>query len=140
MWHKYKYGVTPITPYHNHNHLSRRRSCLKVFIPLSPISFGWSHLNIWYYGSRYARKCHPDDLWTSYFTSSRHVKKFREEHGEPNIVQVRRTFQTKKETTIWESKVLRRLRVVKDKRWLNKTCQPGPMGGNRRITMFRRNS
>ena len=36
---------------------------------------------MWYYGSKTAKVCHPDDLWTKYFTSSKHVKKYIELYG-----------------------------------------------------------
>lgn len=42
---------------------------------------GWPSLNKWYYGVRYAKNCQPDDLWKSYWTSSRHVSAFRLLHG-----------------------------------------------------------
>lgn len=73
---------------------------------------------------RYARGCHPDDLWTSYFTSSMYVQKLREEHGEPDVIEVRRTFLSKIDSQEWEDKVLRRLGVVKSERWLNR-CRGG---------------
>lgn len=34
---------------------------------------GWPEIDKWYYGVRYAKKCHPSDLWVTYKTSSRHV-------------------------------------------------------------------
>lgn len=81
---------------------------------------GWSKHSVFYYGVRYAKKCHPDDLWVTYFTSSKSVKTFRKEHGEPDIVEVRRTFDCYEKAILWEYKVLRRMNVVKDKKWLNK--------------------
>jgi hypothetical protein len=51
--------------------------------------------------------CHPNDLWKSYFTSSKHVHEFREKYGEPDIVQVRRIFEDKESAIAWEEKVLR---------------------------------
>ena len=58
---------------------------------------GWSKLNKYYYGVRYAKNCHPSDLWTKYFTSSKYVKQFREENGEPDIIEIRKTFSNIKE-------------------------------------------
>lgn len=83
-------------------------------------------MNTWYYGARYACGCHPKGLWVIYFTSSKYVKKFREEHGEPDVIEIRRTFHTEKKARKWERKVLRRMKVVKSKRWLNKTDRQGP--------------
>ncbi|AFU64247.1 hypothetical protein DLA51_13785 [Salmonella enterica] len=34
-----------------------------------------------YYGCRYSKDCHPDDLWATYFTSSSLVKSLIEENG-----------------------------------------------------------
>ena len=76
-------------------------------------------------GVRYKRNCHPDDLWTSYFTSSKHVKAFLEEHGEPDIIEVRQTFNDSLQAREWESKVIRRIGAVKDEKWLNKKDPKG---------------
>jgi hypothetical protein len=53
---------------------------------------GWTKHNKWYYGCQYAngqRVANPSNLWTTYFTSSKHVKECRELYGEPDVVQVR---------------------------------------------------
>ena len=39
---------------------------------------------------------------------------------------MRQTFKTKKEARNWEIKVLKRMKVVKSDRWLNKTDRKGP--------------
>ena len=80
---------------------------------------GWSKHNKWYYGRRTAKNCHPTELWKSYFTSSRYVKKFRKINGEPDIIQIRKTFFNKKDCSKWESKVLFRLDVQHNEKWLN---------------------
>jgi hypothetical protein len=87
---------------------------------------GWKSLNKWYYGVKFAKNCHPDDFWHSYYTSSPDVKVLREQFGEPDIVQIRRVFETRKNTDtsddarLWEYKVLRRIKAVKKKEWINK--------------------
>ena len=81
---------------------------------------GWSVLNKWYYGVRYAKGCHPEDLWVDYFTSSRHVQKVRSEFGEPDVVAVRRVFGDEVSARIWEDKVLRRLAAPSSPKWLNR--------------------
>jgi len=83
---------------------------------------GWSEHNLWYYGVRYAAGCKPEDLWSSYFTSSSYVKETRQIHGEPDVVQIRRTFKSKKKAIDWELKVLRRLNLHKNPNFLNKNC------------------
>ena len=82
---------------------------------------GWSKLNKYYYGSRFAKDSKPSDLWFTYFTSSNYVKAFRKEHGEPDIIQIRKTFKSADDTRLWEHKVLRRMKVVRSEKWLNKT-------------------
>jgi hypothetical protein len=80
---------------------------------------GWSTKNRWYYGVRYGAKAHPDDLWKSYFTSSKYVRAFATEHGPPDVIRVRRTFASAAAAREWETRVLRRMRVVEDDRFLN---------------------
>lgn len=80
---------------------------------------GWSILDKWYYGTRYSKSCHPDDLWNPYKTSSHIVKEFAKEFGEPDIVQVRKLHDSAKKALAWEEKVLRRLKAVKSDRWIN---------------------
>lgn len=82
---------------------------------------GWTRHQKWYYGVRYAKNSMPTDLWKSYFTSSKHVKAFRKEHGEPDVVEVRKVFEDSDLARKWESKVLRRIKAVSDERFLNQT-------------------
>lgn len=82
---------------------------------------GWPNLNTWYYGVRYAQGCNPTDLWNPYKTSSKYVKKFIEENGDPTFFQIRRTFNSIKAARFWETKVLRRIKAVKREDFLNKT-------------------
>lgn len=75
---------------------------------------GWSKLNRYYIGSRYSKDCHPSDLWVRYFTSSNVVKLFRKQYGEPDIIQVRKTFLPTYSSgipvaRIYEATLLRRL-------------------------------
>lgn len=81
---------------------------------------GWSNLDKWYYGVRFAKNCHPNDLWIRYFTSSKYVALLREEHGEPDVVQVRKTFETSDAARKWELTVLQRMNVVSNARWVNR--------------------
>lgn len=81
---------------------------------------GWSDSDLWYYGVRYAKDCNPNDLWTTYFTSSRFVKDFRARFGEPDVVQVRRLFNDQDKARQWEAKVCRRLNVKGSPKWLNR--------------------
>lgn len=80
---------------------------------------GWSQLNKWYYGRRTAKHCHPDEFWVSYFTSSKEVRKFRKEHGDPDIIQIRKTFKNSKDCSKWEHLVLKRLNAKYRSEFLN---------------------
>jgi len=74
-----------------------------------------------YYGFRSANKLDPaEDLWKQYFTSSPGVQKLIEETGADSFdVEIRRIFETKEQASNWETRVLRRCRVLEDERWLN---------------------
>lgn len=82
---------------------------------------GWSQHDRWYYGVRYAPGCDPSDLMTRYRTSSRYVKEMIRLHGMPDVIQIRRVFTDVNKAREWEHRVLRRMRVVRDPRWLNRT-------------------
>jgi hypothetical protein len=81
---------------------------------------GWKTLDRWYYGVRHCKTAIPD-LWVKYFTSSKHVAEFRKLNGEPDIVEVRKTFDCRKEAIDWEHRVLKKLRVVTNVRWINRS-------------------
>jgi endogenous inhibitor of DNA gyrase (YacG/DUF329 family) len=84
---------------------------------------GWSNLNIWYYGRRTKKGCHPSEFWKKYFTSSIEVKKFRIKHGEPDVVQIRKTFEgvdSVSRCSMHEEKVIRKIKAVGSPNWLNK--------------------
>ena len=74
-----------------------------------------------YYGFRSANTVAPEeDLWKRYFTSSKRVQQLVEETGADSFdVEVRKTFDTQEQATHWETKVLRRMRVLESDQWLN---------------------
>lgn len=80
---------------------------------------GWSKLNKWYYGVRYAKDCHPSDLFTTYFTSSKQVKVHIINHGHPDVKLIRREFDSVDDARKWETTVLRRMKVKTDSKWIN---------------------
>jgi hypothetical protein len=82
---------------------------------------GWTKHNKFYYGVRFAKKCNPTELWKTYFTSSKHVSDFASIYGDPDIIQVRKTFKHPKAARSWEHKVLRRIKAVSKINFLNKT-------------------
>ena len=81
---------------------------------------GWSRHNKFYYGARWAKNSSPNDLWKTYFTSSKHVKNFVEKYGDPDIIQIRNIFDSSQDAKLWEEQVLRRMNVISDNRFLNK--------------------
>lgn len=91
-----------------------------VAIPYTYL-IGWPDQNKWYYGVRYAKNCHPDEFWNSYKTSSNTVKDYVKNFGDPQVQIIRKTFTTAEKARLWESSVLKRLDVVHDEKWLNKT-------------------
>lgn len=81
----------------------------------------WNTTGVKYYGVRYSKDCTPSDLWSTYFTSSKSVKEYRKLHGEPDIIQVRKTFNNSQAARLWEHNVLRKLNCAKRNDYLNKT-------------------
>jgi hypothetical protein len=82
---------------------------------------GWSDHNKFYYGLRHGIGCHPNELWKTYFTSSKYVKKFSQEYGDPDVIQIRKTFNCAKKARLWEHKVLRRINAKNKINFLNQT-------------------
>jgi len=81
---------------------------MNIYIPFTYL-IGWSAQNKYYYGVRHKKGCSPNELWTIYFTSSKVVKKFRELHGEPDIIQIRQCFYDRDSAINWEHKTLKRI-------------------------------
>lgn len=73
-----------------------------------------------YYGVRYKKGCHPSELWTTYFSSSKIVNARIKQYGKDAFeYEIRKTFATREDALLWESEVLRRLSVNTKKHWLN---------------------
>jgi len=84
-----------------------------------------------YYGVRTRKNCHPGELWTTYFTSSKRVRRLIEEFGTSAFdFEIRQTFSNKADAIAWEHRVLTKLDVVNSTKWLNEN-----VGGKRFITM-----
>jgi hypothetical protein len=95
-----------------------------IYIPdRTPYTYliGWSKLNTYYYGLRFAEGCHPDELWRTYFTSSTHVANFARQHGDPDIIEIRKTFTSVPVAQLWEHRVLKRMKVIRRPDFLNRT-------------------
>lgn len=83
--------------------------------------------NTFYYGVRWQNVrlelTAQNDLWIKYFTGSKKVKLLIEKYGKDSFIfEIRKEFETIKEARKWETKVLRRMRVLdKPNVWLNRT-------------------
>lgn len=73
-----------------------------------------------YYGVQYSKKAHPNNLWKTYFSSSKSVKKLIEQYGKDSFkVEIRKTFSSQTEALCWEQRVLQKLNVPQKEEWLN---------------------
>ena len=72
-----------------------------------------------YYGVRYKDSATLESIGTTYFSSSKYVKKFIKENGNPDVVEIRRIFKDKNSAKSWEEKVIRRIKAIKNPNWLN---------------------
>lgn len=95
---------------------------------------GWKSQQKYYYGVRYAKNCSPNDFWIKYFTSSPSVSAMRLIFGEPDIKQIRKIFSTRDQARQWETRVLKRMKVVIREDFLNKNDSPAPPINNRIMT------
>lgn len=89
-----------------------------------PFTYLVKHIptNKYYYGVRFKKGCHPNDLWTKYFTSSKKVKGLIKRYGKKSFqYEIRRTFKTAQQAMAWEFKVLKRMKVVERKDFLNQS-------------------
>lgn len=87
-----------------------------------------------YYGARWAKNCHPDDLWVTYFTSCRKIKQLIETYGTDSFeVDVRRVFASAVEARSWEHRVLKKIKAVSRKDWLNSSNGQPPICNYSRV-------
>ena len=95
---------------------------MKEYIPYTYL-IGWSKQDKWYYGCQYGKSSHianPNNLWKTYFTSSKYVNKCRNLYGEPDVIEIRKIFTDGERCRLWEQTVLEKLKAVKSDKWLNK--------------------
>tara|TARA_R110002167_G_scaffold32041_1_gene104501 strand:+ start:132 stop:779 length:648 start_codon:yes stop_codon:yes gene_type:complete len=91
---------------------------MDIYTPYTYL-IGWSKLNKWYYGAKYGRGAHPNNFWKTYFTTSNAVKDYVKVHGQPDVIQIRKTFLSEKSCIDWESTVLKRIYAAQDSKFLN---------------------
>lgn len=80
---------------------------------------GWSQHKKYYYGRRTAAGCHPNELWKTYFTSSDYVTQFTEKYGEPDIISIRKIFNSTEDCECWENKFLLKINAPTNPYFLN---------------------
>lgn len=110
------------------NHIySNQSSSKSLTIPYTYL-IGWTATGMLYYGRRTAVNCCPSDFWKTYFTSSRSVKLYIKEHGDPDVIQIRQVFNSPEDAKLrvhrcvqWENKFLKKVNAAKDPRFLNKS-------------------
>lgn len=83
----------------------------------------WTQHNVAYVGVRFRKGCSPDDLWKSYFTSSRYVKEFRQKHGEPDYIEVLDVFLTPNEAVDAEAEIIELFALHQNPTFLNKASK-----------------
>lgn len=94
---------------------------------------GWANLNIWYIGVRFAKGCHPSDLWSKYFTSSKYVKDFCLVNGPPDSIIIDGVHKDTKSALSRETSLLKRFMLRKDLPLLNKAVAGNWDRGDREI-------
>lgn len=85
---------------------------------------GWTKLNKWYFGCKFGKNAHPKYLFdhksnNGYFTSSKIVKQFIEFYGYPDVIQIRKTFNSVEYARYYEGKILKLLKAASKDKWLN---------------------
>lgn len=77
--------------------------------------------NQFYYGVSFRKGTHPDKLWVDYFTSSTVVHQLINQFGKDAFeFEIRQTFSEPRSAQQWEAKVLKRMKVVGDPKWINR--------------------
>ena len=85
-----------------------------------------------YYGVRWAKDCHPGDLWKTYFTSSVYVRALIKKHGANAFeYEVRRVFTTESDAQKWEYRVLQKMRAKNRDDFINQHDGRGHDGRKR---------
>lgn len=86
--------------------------CLINVLDRIPFTYVVKHKpsGMWYYGVKYGEGCHPNDLWTTYFTSSLYVHELIKKDGKDSFVyEIRKCFNDITSAINWEKKVLKKI-------------------------------
>jgi len=90
----------------------------KIYKPYT-YALGWSKVNMWYYGVRYAQKCYVGDIWVAYFTSSTLVEEFVKNNGNPDIIKICKIFENVDDAKAHEHKFLCRVKAKTNSKFIN---------------------
>ena len=75
-----------------------------------------------YYGIKFSKDADPDQLWTTYFTSSKEVRAKVVKYGaDAFTAEVRKVFETAEQAINWESRFLTRINAALREDWMNKS-------------------
>jgi hypothetical protein len=75
-----------------------------------------------YYGSRYAKNCHPSDLGNKYFTSSKEINELVDKYGVSWFAwEIRLICKTVEQTRNLETKILCKIGAAQRNDWFNKS-------------------
>ena len=109
-----------------------------------PYTYSITHLptGLHYYGARFTHTATPEDLGTTYFSSSKSLKRLIKEEGVDKFkFKVRRMFSSREEAAIWEHRFLTRVGAKQSPRWFNLTNgwlgAPFDSAGIRKTTITR---
>lgn len=89
---------------------------------------GWPRLNKFYYGVKFGIDANPETFWKTYFTSSILVAQYRQQYGEPSIIEIRKIFDPNIYKSLdsaqlaairHENTVIRRMNMVLEEKYLN---------------------
>lgn len=101
--------------------LVEEATSMSIYHSTNPFIYviGWSDINAWYLGAKWAKGCDPVDLWTTYFTSSKVVALLRDEWGEPDIFEAAPVTSDRTARDV-EADLIERFSLHTSDRWLNR--------------------
>lgn len=114
--------VTDCTPTNSKHSINNQETIMSSTTIYTPFTYCITFLPTGqrYYGVRYAKGCHPSQLWTTYFTSSKIISNLIEEYSKDSFaVEVRKTFTNRNSALNWETKFLTKINAANHPEWLN---------------------
>jgi hypothetical protein len=104
----------------NLNLKAYRKSKNEITIPYT-YSVTHKKSGIHYYGSRYSRGCHPDDLFKTYFTSCKIIHDLVKTEGINGFdIKIRKTFKDSNSCIMHENRFLKRVDAKNNTKFINR--------------------